>query len=864
MGTSCPTKNDLRSENLFSLWDERLSQALRRSGLGAPKTEQESWHVVTDNIHSFTAFLTSTPEHVIFIVSLVRSHESDSNKTKIQHPPLVCLTRTSSNETIQREARIREVWTWLNPDFVTALIVCPPPNDEIAADEDIKVAVAVAGSAEQSLRWLQLHRVPERAPEMCCAVCIRPIYGSSMSLWKVVEFIVHYKIMGATKFYFYDLSMSLDLKLLLAWLQHNGVDVTLVPFKLIADIPQVHAHGQIPGLYDCIFRSMSKTEYYIHVDVDELIIPRQYSSIPFMVEKVKRKRYSLGSLMIRARYYCAEYPLNMQYFDVNQLPLQTRLFTYHSMEFQNGGFSKYIARSRTVSVAGVHNVRVHHKGYSMVDAESSLVFMNHYRRCCKFPPDHAVVQLKLDLRNFSRVPDDYSFVELSARIENDGTLPVTIAIGERQMDDAVGFQVTVPVLLWYYRVPDLLRILYDMAGVRGAPKTEQESWHAVTNNIHAFTAFLTSKPKHAIYIVSLVRRNESSADETEIQRPPLVCLIRTSNGTIQRKARIREVWTWLNPDFKNALIVCPPPSKKGTAAEDMKVAAAVRGSAGDSVQWLQLHRVPVRADEKCCAVCVRPTYGSSVSLWKIVEFIIHYKLMGVTKFYFYDLDMPLDMKLLLAWLQYNGVEVTLVPFKLIADIPQVHAHGQMPGLYDCIFRSMAKTEYYIHVDVDELIIPRKHSTIGILVEKMERKRHGLGSVLIPARYFCVEYPLNMRYFDVDRLPLQTRLFTYHFEEMLGVGFSKYIARSRTVSEPGVHIIRIHRKGYRMEPAKSSLVFINHYRRCCEFPRGSAVLVNKLDLRNFVGVPHNYYFVEIAARIENDCDDKASITRITRN
>ncbi|KAL1421665.1 hypothetical protein MTO96_023115 [Rhipicephalus appendiculatus] len=813
-GTSCPTINELRSERHFNLWDEKLAQALRRSVLGAPKTERESWHVVTDNIHAFTAFLASTPKRVIYIVSIVRSHQSNANKTKIQHPPLVCVIRTS-NGTIQSEAHIREVWTWLNPDFVNALIVCPPLDPNVAADEEIKVAVAVRGCAEDTLRWLQLHHVPERAPEKCCSVCVRPTYGSSTSLWKIVEFVVHYMLMGVSKFYFYDLDMSSELKLLLAWLQSTGVDVTLVPFKLIAEANQVHAEGQMPGLYDCIFRSMSQTEYYIHVDFDELIIPRRNSSIPAIVEEEERKSDgSLGSLVLPTRYHCAEYPLNLKYSQVDHLPLQTRLFTYHSQTWQGAGFSKCIARSRAVYEAGVHDVSVLRHGYSKRRPNSLVAFTSHYRRCCNFPPDSAVAVFKVNIRTSCPTKNEHR----SARHFS----------------------------LWDEKLAEALR----QSGL-AEPKTEKESWHAVTDNIHAFTAFLTSTPERAIYVTSLVRRQEPNAEKTQIRHPPLVCLIRTSQGTIQREVRIREVYTWLNPDFVNALIVCQPPDQNSTADENMQVAVAVRDSDEQSSRWLQLHRVPERAKEKCCAVCVRPTYGFSMSLWKIVEFIVHYRLMGVSKFYFYDHDMPLDMKLLLAWLQSKGVDVTLVPFNLIADPADVHAYGQIPGLYDCIYRSMSETEYYIHVDLDELIIPRQHSSISDMLEEEERKHDGLlGSIVVPARYHCAEYPLNMQYSEVYYVPLQTRLFVYHSKVFNRDGVTKYIARSRTVYEAAVHDVMVHHNGYSVAFAESSLVLMNHYRRCCKFPTHSAMAESKADLRNFIHVA-DYSFVKLSARIDRD-------------
>ncbi|KAH7951113.1 hypothetical protein HPB52_004744 [Rhipicephalus sanguineus] len=82
------------------------------------------------------------------------------------------------------------------------------------------------------------------------------------------------------------------------------------------------------------------------------------------------------------------------------------------------------------------------------------------------------------------------------------------------------------------------------------------------------------------------------------------------------------------------------------------------------------------------------------------------------------------LKLLLTRLQSAGVGVTLVPFKLIANIDDVHMSGQMPALYDCIFRSMSRTEYYIHVDIDELIVEARHNHIPALVLEEERHRPG--------------------------------------------------------------------------------------------------------------------------------------------
>ncbi|KAL1415395.1 hypothetical protein MTO96_006840 [Rhipicephalus appendiculatus] len=333
---ACPSENELRTEHHFRSWDEKLEQALRLSGQGPPKTEEEAWHAVTDDIHVFAAFVATTTVHAIHITALVRGQKANTNRIFTPEPPLLCIIRTSKRTT-RKKARIRLVWTWYNPIFWNAFILCRPPTEVITASEDIRVAVAVKGADEDSWRWLQLRHPPEKLEEKCCAVCVRPMFGSKTSLWKLVEFVTHYRTLGARRFYFYDLDMSSGVKLLLARLQSSGVDMTLVPFKLIASTDDVHASAQMPALYDCIFRSMSTTEYYIHVDLDELIVPARHYSIPALVQEEERKRNDVGSIVVSHRYMCAEYPMNVQYADHKYLPLQTRLFPFHSEAVTHGG-----------------------------------------------------------------------------------------------------------------------------------------------------------------------------------------------------------------------------------------------------------------------------------------------------------------------------------------------------------------------------------------------------------------------------------------------------------------------------------------------------------------------------------------------
>ncbi|KAL1417537.1 hypothetical protein MTO96_026756 [Rhipicephalus appendiculatus] len=143
--TTCPSENELRSEHHFRSWDIKLEQGLRLSGQAPPKTEEEAWHAVTDDIHVFTAFVARTPVHAIHITALVRGQKANATRNFTAQPPLVCIIRTSKRRTLET-ARVRLVWTWFNPIFRNALILCRPPTEVSTASEDIRVAVAVKGA----------------------------------------------------------------------------------------------------------------------------------------------------------------------------------------------------------------------------------------------------------------------------------------------------------------------------------------------------------------------------------------------------------------------------------------------------------------------------------------------------------------------------------------------------------------------------------------------------------------------------------------------------------------------------------------------------------------------------------------------
>ncbi|KAH7985725.1 hypothetical protein HPB49_026299 [Dermacentor silvarum] len=174
-------------------------------------------------------------------------------------------------------------------------------------------------------------------------------------------------------------------------MQSLGVDLTVVPFKLIMDTTvtnqHVHENGQMPALYDCIFRSLYKMEYYVHVDIDELMVPMPNFSFHAMIKEAKRiSNGSFGSVMVAVR------------------------------DITHAGFTKYIARSRTVCEAAVHQVYRHCEGKTSAFLDSFKPYIKHYKRCCSGKPSRIANKFG-HFWNVTSLQADASYAEFSARIE---------------------------------------------------------------------------------------------------------------------------------------------------------------------------------------------------------------------------------------------------------------------------------------------------------------------------------------------------------------------------------------------------------------------------------------------------------------
>ncbi|KAH9366934.1 hypothetical protein HPB48_021287 [Haemaphysalis longicornis] len=317
----------------FRIYPSRWDQALLESQLGKdlPIEEPVAGAAVTADLQVYTAFLTDTVETGVHIVGLVRV----GKQRRYTIPPLECFIK-AGRQMWQTPVKVHKVYQGGLRDVIQTLhLICPIMISPTELPEHLIVAIKVSSNDSAKMQWIRVHvPPPPDVKAKCCSVCVRPMYSDNLKLWELIEFVTHYRMLGANNFYFYYLRIHQPLKLLISRLQSMGMDITLIPMKRAAFLSTVVDHErvayihQLVALADCVLRSRVKTEFYLHVDFDELMVPGRGADLTDVINQVEKEQGTkpLGSMIVRSNLFCYEYGLD--YAEMRRresLPLRSRV-----------------------------------------------------------------------------------------------------------------------------------------------------------------------------------------------------------------------------------------------------------------------------------------------------------------------------------------------------------------------------------------------------------------------------------------------------------------------------------------------------------------------------------------------------------
>lgn len=218
------------------------------------------------------------------------------------------------------------------------------------------------------------------------AVCIGPLQKNYSEVLRLVEFIEMYRILGATKFYFYLQNATNEvIDTLEHYRQLKLVEVLEWNFHGYEFEKEVRYEGIIAEFNECAFRVgvVEGYRYAAIVDLDEILIPLRHNSLMHYLREVDEGRAS--EFVFRNVFYHKK-----DSHDLFSVPpgilnrfLYTQIKVRRTLEIQPYySRSKYIVNTRSVIELGNHQSWRSLRGYTpyLVRYNTGLVY--HYRDKC--------------------------------------------------------------------------------------------------------------------------------------------------------------------------------------------------------------------------------------------------------------------------------------------------------------------------------------------------------------------------------------------------------------------------------------------------------------------------------------------------
>lgn len=222
-------------------------------------------------------------------------------------------------------------------------------------------------------------------------------------------------------------------------------------------------------------------------------------------------------------------------------------------------------------------------------------------------------------------------------------------------------------------------------------------------------------------------------------------------------------------------------------------------------------------------VCVTPLNYKYSRAYELVEMIELNQILGANHivFYNYSTDANVD-RVLQYYIDKGVVEVVQWHLPMSVDVwpkipnhrVEIHYFGQLAALNDCLYRNRYKSKYLVYQDLDEFIIPYKHSNWHELINSTGAK----SAYFFRNVFFRKDWINDTKddNFDGKLLAKQfksiTLLTTTREERMFSPRHrSKYIVNPKLIETVGIHNIWKEVKGRGQYNVSPAVGLLHHYR-----------------------------------------------------
>lgn len=123
------------------------------------------------------------------------------------------------------------------------------------------------------------------------------------------------------------------------------------------------------------------------------------------------------------------------------------------------------------------------------------------------------------------------------------------------------------------------------------------------------------------------------------------------------------------------------------------------------------------------SVCTPPLYGD-IDVKNLIEFIEMSRLLGAEHFYLYDYNTTASVNHVLSYYSRVIGIATVIPWKLDSRFEtgdRLWNNGRIVTTNDCLYRSMATSQFVVFLDIDEILLSYLHRNWTSMTRYLQTK-----------------------------------------------------------------------------------------------------------------------------------------------
>ncbi|KAK9970657.1 hypothetical protein ABG768_026583 [Culter alburnus] len=249
------------------------------------------------------------------------------------------------------------------------------------------------------------------------------------------------------------------------------------------------------------------------------------------------------------------------------------------------------------------------------------------------------------------------------------------------------------------------------------------------------SAFIDHRLDGVIRVISIIKRNNLQ---------PLYCVYCNTVHdckTVQADVQIHS--DHFGFPFHVSDVIC-----EGKHMENAThVLISTKDSDNNNTEYLPIkNRVSTNTFKFDFTVCISNLFGEYNNVLQFAQTMEMYKLLGVQHVVIYKTSCGPDLEKLLKHYETEGIlEIVSWPIDKFLNPSlgwnfqehkgDIHYYGQLVTLNECIYRHMYQSRYVLLNDIDEIIMPHKHTNLLSLLEDLQSAHPSVNVFIFESHIF---------------------------------------------------------------------------------------------------------------------------------